>query len=60
MGEEFVSKVINDCGYRRKLTDDAIVGLRIITSSTNSPTVNLNIVGEKYIRKIHFYRGEIR
>lgn len=60
MSEEFVSEVINDCGYRRKLTDGAIVELRIITSGTNSPAVNLNIVGEKYIRKIHFYRGGIR
>lgn len=57
---EFTSEVINDCGYRRKLTDGTIIGLRIVTSSTDSTAVDLNIVGEKYIRKIHFYREENR
>ena len=53
----FVSEVINDKGYRRKLADGTIVGLRIVTSSEGSPAVDLNIVDEKYVRKIHFYKG---
>lgn len=53
----FVSEVINDKGYRRELADGTIVGLRIVTSSESSPAVDLNIVGENYVRKIHFYKG---
>ena len=53
----FVSEVVNDKGYRRKLADDTIVGLRIVTSSESSPAVDLNIVGENHVRKIHFYTG---
>ena len=53
----FVSEVVNDKGYRRELADGTIVGLRIVTSSEGSPAVDLNIVGENYVRKIHFYKG---
>ena len=49
----FVSEVVNDKGYRR----NTIVGLRIVTSSESSPAVDLNIVGENHVRKIHFYKG---
>ena len=49
----FVSEVVNDKGYRR----NTVVGLRIVTSSESSPAVDLNIVGENHVRKIHFYKG---
>ena len=53
----FVSEVVNDKGYRRELADGTIVGLRVVTSSEGSPAVDLNIVGEDHVRKIHFYKG---
>ena len=53
----YVSEVVNDKGYRRKLADGTIIGLRIVTSSEGSPAVDLNIVGENHVRKIHFYKG---
>lgn len=52
----FVSEVISNVGYRRELVDGTIIGLRVITSSKGSPAVDLNIVGEGYTRKIHFYK----
>lgn len=33
-----------------------MVGLRVVTSSEGSPAVDLNIVGENHVRKIHFYK----
>ena len=53
----FVTEVVNDKGYRRALADGTIVGLRIVTSSEGIPAVDLNIVGENHVRKIHFYKG---
>lgn len=53
----YVSEVVNDKGYRRELADGTIVGLRIVTSSEGSPAVDLNIVGENHVRKIHFFKG---
>lgn len=56
--EGFISEVTNDIGYRRELADGTIIGLRIMTSSGGSPAVDLNIIGENHVRKIHFYRKE--
>lgn len=53
-----VSEVVTDVGYRRILADGTVVVLRVVTSSEGSPAVDLNIAGESYIRKIHFYKGE--
>lgn len=53
----FVAEVVNDRGYRRKLVDGTIVGLRIVTSSEGSPAIDLNIAGENHVHKIHFYKG---
>jgi hypothetical protein len=56
--EGFVSETPRDNGYIRKMDDGAIVVLRVTTSSDGSPAVDLNIVGESHIRKIHFYKGD--
>lgn len=50
----FVSEIVNDRGYRRRLADGTMVGLRVVTSSEGSPAVDRNIVGENHVRKIHF------
>lgn len=49
----FVSEIVNDRGYRRKLVDGTIVGLRIVTSSEGSPAVDFNIAGENHVHIIH-------
>ncbi len=56
--EGFVSEKTFENGYLRKMADGTIVSLRIVTSSEGSPAVDLNIVGESHIRKIHFYKGD--
>ena len=56
--ERYVSEVLRDNGYIRKMEDGTIVVLRVTTSSDGSPAVDLNIVGESHIRKIHFYKGD--
>lgn len=43
-------------GYVRRLADGSSVTLRLTSSSDGSPAVDLNIVREGHIRKIHFTR----
>lgn len=52
-----MSEEKHDNGYLRKMADGTLIGLRVTTSSKGSPAVDLNIVGENHVRKIHFYKG---
>ncbi len=54
----YASEKSSEKGYVRMMADGTIVVLRVVTSSEGSPAVDLNIIGESHVRKIHFYKGE--